>query len=161
MASEAPGRGDRAGESAEGAPRANLRQAAHDWSLVFAAALGVYLLSTLLAARLARALVAALGASRSLSGRVLLGALAEGVSRLPFMLLAAAALAAATRLAPRALGVGLPLLCFGLDAAVSAVLGQAAWMLLDPLILGCRVAVHVLLGVAVAVLARGRRRRKP
>jgi hypothetical protein len=137
----------------------SLRQRAHDWSLVFVCALGVYLLSIPLAARIARVLVSALGASASLSLRVLLGALAEGVSRLPWMLLAAVVLASATRLSPRALGAGLPVLCFGLDAAVTAVLGQAPWMLQDPLILGCRLALHALLGVGVALLAARRRRR--
>ncbi len=137
----------------------SLRQRVHDWSLVFAAAIGVYLLAIPLAARLARAFVGALGASPSLSGRVLLGALAEGASRLPFVLLAALVLGAATRLSPRALGVGLPLLCFALDAAVTAVLGQAAWLLRDPLILACRLAVHLLLGLAAGLLVARRRRR--
>lgn len=143
---------------ADGAAPRSVRQAAHDWSLVFVAALGVYLLSILLAARLARALAAAVGVSPSLSGRFLLGALAEGASRLPVLLLAAAALAAATRLGAWAIGVGLALLCFGLDATVSAVLGQAGWMLLDPLVLGGRLGVHALGALASAWLVRRRRR---
>jgi len=138
----------------------SLRQRVHDLSLVFVGALGVYLLSVLLAGRLAPLAAAALRESSSLAGRVLLGALVEGVSRLPWLLIAAAALASATRLSTRVLAVSLLCFCFALDAAVIAVLGQAGWMLLDPLILGCRVAVHVLLGVAVALLVARRRRRR-
>jgi hypothetical protein len=140
-------------------PSVSIRRRAHDWGLVFATVVGVYLVSVVLAARLARALAAALGSSPTVVGRVLLGALALDLSKLPALLLGALLTAAATKLGPLALALGLTLGSLALEVAVSAALGQAPWLVADPLVLGCRLLVVGLLAVVVRLVIVRRRRR--
>jgi hypothetical protein len=138
-----------------------LRRAAHDWSLLFCGAVAVYLVSAVVAARLAVWLAAAIRSSPSAAARVVLGVLALDLSKAIGLTLAALLLANVVKLGALATALGLVLLTYALDVVVSMLLQQGGWLVLAPAVLACRVAAVALLVALVQLVVRRRRRASP
>jgi hypothetical protein len=131
-----------------------MRALARNAALLLFGAVGAYLLSAVIAARLALLLVDAGGSSVWL--RVLFGVIALDLSKLPGLLLAAWLLAATTKLRPMPSAVALVALTFALEIIIALLLGQHRWLWASAMVLLCRAAAASLLVYAVARLVRWR-----
>jgi uncharacterized membrane protein YdcZ (DUF606 family) len=134
------------------------RRSAHDWSLIFCAAVGTYLISILLATRLSLWLSDAARDWESAAGRVALGVVALELSKLPGLLLAALLLGRALTTRPFAAALGLVVMTYGFEVIVSAILDQTAWLLGPAAVLACRAVAAALLVLLTALVLRRRRR---
>jgi hypothetical protein len=139
----------------------NWRRPAHDWSLIFCAAVGAYLISVLVATRLSLWLAGVAGSWESTVARVALGVVALDLSKLPGLLLAAVVIGASLRASPWLSASGLVLLIYLLDAAVTALLDQVDWLYAEPVILLCRLAAAAVLAWVTMLVLRRRRPRAP
>lgn len=137
------------------------RRTAHDWSLIFSAAVGTYLLSVVVATRLSLWLVAAAQSWSSPAARFVLGFLALDLSKLPGLLLAAAVIGASLQTRPSVAAGGLVLLTYLFEGVVAALLSQAAWLFAEPLVLLCRLAAAGGLAWVTMLLLRSRKRPPP
>jgi hypothetical protein len=136
----------------------NWRRPAHDWSLIFCAAVGTYLLSVLVATRLGLWLADMARSWESQVGRVALGVVGLDLSKLPGLLLAAVVIGSSLRASPWLSSIGLVAMVYLIDLVVSALLGQAGWLYAEPVTLLCRLAAAAVLAwVTMLVL----RRRQP
>jgi len=133
---------------------AKLIHRARDISLIFCGALGAYLLSLVVMARLGLLLLDAARASDAAWVKVALGMVALDLGKVPGLLLVGWVMARATRLPTYGNAIGLVLVVYAFDVGVSALLQQAAWLWAEPAVLGCRVAVAAGLVVMLARLTR-------
>ncbi len=138
---------------------AKLIHRARDISLIFCGALGAYLLSLVVMARLGLLLLDAARASDAAWVKVALGMVALDLGKVPGLLLVGWVMARATRLPTYGNAIGLVLVVYAFDVGVSALLQQAAWLWAEPAVLGCRVAVAAGLVVMLARLTRWLRSR--
>lgn len=136
-----------------------LRRQAHHWSLLFCGAVGSYLISVVLAARLSMWLAEVIRSSPSALARVGLGVVALDLSKAPGLLLVTLVLATAVTLGPRAFALGLILMVYAMELIITLMLGQAAWLFGEPIVLVCRVLAAALLGGMVILILRRRRAR--
>lgn len=138
----------------------NWRRPAHDWSLIFCAAVGAYLLSVLVATRLSLWLAGAARSWESPAARVALGVVGLDLSKLPGLLLAAVVIGSSLKARPWISSIGLVLMIYLIDAVVTALLGQIGWLYAEPVILLCRLAAAAALTwVTMLVLKRRQRPR--
>ncbi len=138
---------------------AKLIHTARDISLIFCGALGAYLVSLVVMANVAVPLLPVARSTDAAWVKVALGLVALDLGKVPGLLLVGWLLARATRLTPLSAAMGLVLLVYALDVAVSVLLQQAGWLWAEPLVLVCRLAA---VGCSVALLtALTRRLRRP
>jgi hypothetical protein len=135
----------------------SLRRAARDGSLIFCGAVGAYLVSAVLAARLALGLSAVLEASPSVVLRVAVGAVTLDLSKALGLLAAAWFLGPRVGLPPLAGALGLVALTYAVEAGITTLLQQASWLLFEPWIVLCRVALAGLLVMGARWILRRRR----
>jgi hypothetical protein len=135
------------------------RRSARDWSLIFCAAVGTYLISVLLATRLSLWLSDAARDWESAAGRVALGLVALDLSKLPGLLLAALILGRALTTKPWAAALGLVAMTFGFEVIIAAILDQTAWLLGPAAVLACRAAAAALLVLLTTLVLRRRQSR--
>ena len=137
---------------------AKLMNTGRDLSLIFCGALGAYLISLVVVARLS---VPMLGVARGTDAawiKVALGMVALDLGKLPGLLLVGWLLARATRLRPLFYALCLVSVVYAFDVIVSTLLQQAAWLWAEPAVLACRVAAAAgLVGMLVALTRRLRR----
>ncbi len=133
-----------------------LRPLARDLSLLLCGAVGAFLISTWLAARVAVPLATAMGGSSAVA-RVVAGALALDLTKAPGLLAAAWLLGATLTLRPTWTAALLVALGYGLDLAVAALLQQLPWLWTNPSILLSRAAVALLLVWLVRLVVVRRR----
>ena len=137
---------------------AKLINTARDISLIFCGALGAYLISLVVMARLGIPLTSVARTTDSVWIKVALGMVALDLGKVPGLLLVGWLLARATRLSPLGFALGLVLVVYAFDVAVSSLLQQAAWLWAEPLVLVCRVAAVVAMVAMLVGLTRRRRR---
>ncbi len=134
-----------------------LRRHAHDWSLLFCGAVGTYLLSIILAARLSLWLAEVIRSSPSPVARIGLGMVALELSKAPGLIIVTWVLATAVTLGPRSFTLGLILIVYAFELIMALMLGQAAWLFGEPVVLLCRVLAAALLGWMVILIIRRQR----
>ena len=137
------------------------RRRAHEWGIIFCSAFGVYLLATLLAARVAPWVAGAIRGWDSLAGRIVVGIVALDLTRAPVLLLAAWVAGRSLTTSPRGAAVTIVLLTYLFELAVALILGQAGWLFLEPAVLLCRLAAAALLVWLTAWTLKRRRRTPP
>lgn len=135
----------------------DLRQRARDLSLLLCGALGAYLLSVVVTARLGVWLAGLVRHSPTAWDRVALGLVALDLGKLPGLIAAAWLLARATKLPAWGNALGLTLGTYALDVAVSSMLQQWAWLWWSPGVMACRVAAAALLVWLLIMVTRRRR----
>ena len=137
---------------------AKLINTARDISLIFCGALGAYLISLVVMARLSVPLTSVAQTTDSAWIKVALGMVALDLGKAPGLLLVGWLLARATRLSPLSFALGLVLVVYAFVVAVSSLLQQAAWLWAEPLVLVCRLAAVVAMVATLAGLTGWRRR---
>lgn len=138
---------------------AKLIHKGRDLALIFCGALGAYLISLVVMARLGILVLGAARGSDSTWLKLALGMVALDLGKVPGLLLVGWAMARATRLAPWGNALGLVLLVYVFDVAVSVLLQQAGWLWAEPAVLACRVAAAAGMVALLAWLTRWLRRR--
>ena len=133
---------------------AKLMHKGRDLSLIFCGALGAYLISLVVMARLGILLLGAARGSESTWIKMALGMVALDLGKVPGLLLVGWGMARATRLSSWGNALGLVLMVYGFDVIVSALLQQAAWLWAEPAVLACRVASAAGLVVLLEWLTR-------
>lgn len=134
------------------------RQVAHDGGLLFCGAIGAYLLSMLVVRLVGVPLVQAIRDWQSLAARVVLGVLAQDLSRAPVLLAVALAIRGSIHSPPLAAAAALVLLTYGFDLAVAAILGQLGPLYGSLAVVLCRLAAAALLTWLTFLVFRRRRR---
>lgn len=130
-------------------------------SLLFFAAVGVYLICIIISATLAPRVALWLRGSDSLTLRILMGALVTDVSKLIALLPAALLLATSVPWRPMQLATGLVGLTYGFDLLLSVLLMQR-WLFAEPTIWVTRAAVAALsVWLCGGLIARRRRGAEP
>ncbi len=135
------------------------RRHAREWSLVFSGAVGAYLLSIIVTARLSLLLSDAVLGLASTWARVALGMLALDLGKIPGVLLASWLLALISRLSPLAIALGLVLTAYGFDLGVTLLLKQASWLWGHPMVLLCRILAAALQVWLAVLTVRWKRKR--
>jgi len=129
-------------------------------SLVFCVGVGAYLLHVALMSPLAVWVASAVRGVESLALRLVLGALVLDLSKAVPLAPAAWLIGRITALPPWAAALGLVLVCFGCDAAISALLQQGPWLWAQPAVLALRLASAALLVWLLGLLVRRARRHR-
>lgn len=133
------------------------RRAIHDWSLIFFASLGAYLIFVLLAYQIVPHLVALGGSWGSRTGRIVLSIAVLDLSKIPGLVLLAWLIGGTIRLRPWMASIGLLLLVYLFDTVVAVVVGQDPWPLDQPLVLLGRIATVALIWwLVLLILRRGK-----
>jgi hypothetical protein len=139
---------------------ANFRAGARDWSLIFFCALGVYGVSFLLSGQISL-LLSVMAAKLALGtwSRVVLGMITFDLSKAPALFMGAMLLALGVRLSPLGLALGLTVMVYAMDLALTMLLHQADWLWFQPVVLALRLVSMGLLGTMVLYTVRWRRRK--
>lgn len=137
---------------------AKMIHTARDLSLIFCGALGAYLVSLVVMARVSVPLLPVARSTDAAWVKLALGMVALDLGKVPGLLLVGWLLARATRLTPLASSMGLVLLVYVFDVAVSSLLQQAAWLWTEPLVLVCRLAAVACFVALLTALTRRLRR---
>jgi hypothetical protein len=133
------------------------RRVIHDWSLIFFASLGAYMISVLLAYQIVPHVVALAGSWQSQTGRIVLSIAVLDLSKAPGLILLAWLIGGAIRLRPWIAAIGLILLIYLLDTIVAVVVGQNPWPFDQPLVLLSRIASVALIWWLVMLIFRRRK----